>query len=335
MAWLIFIATPFFMFFSLSAFCLPFICMQNRHMAIVQKRAIYEKGAVQLFTLSRFICFLFGVAFLLDYFLEGRIMEKIAKPLLLDMPFLILGIFFIAQGICLSIALKTKAKLAKMFYLLSCLLAMCLIFFMSIFTFSILRSLIIPENWQILDLFYTILVQNTHPFTFCYGFPLIFAVYLIFSIFLGFYSAHLISILYLISRRNSDDYGRDYYNTLLTSHATRALKPGLLLCIILPIIFYVTNLSHFDIISFVQFFVDDIAQIEISMRQNTTWFSYYNLYIFFTIGIAFIPLSILLLRPVALAKLKGSSPLQKKSYVFFSFLFLIFGLLFLLFRMVH
>lgn len=335
MAWIIFTVTPFFLFFCLSAFCLPFICLENRRMAITQKRAIYEKGAIQLFTVSRYICFFFGLAFLLDFYFEGRIMQKVAKPQLLEIPFLILGISFIMQAIFLYIANKTKGIFSKTFYAISSILSLCLIVFTTIFTFSVIRSLLIPENWQILDLFYTILVQNTHPFAFLYGFPLIFTVYLIFCITLGFYSAHLISLMYLISRRNSDDYGRDYYNTLLGSHATRSLKPGLLLCLILPIIFFVTNLSQLDIINFIQFFYDDMAQIRISIAQESSWFSYRNLHIFFTVGIGFIPLSVILLRPVAHAKAKGSSPLQRKSYVFLSFFFLIFGLLFLLFRMVH
>lgn len=336
MVWGTFLITPIFLFFTLSALCLTFICSQNKRLAVREKRSIYAKAGKELTALARSICFIVSVLLISDYYFETSfIMQRLLQINFLLTPYLITTISIFVVGILLFISLKTKDPASQIFIYLSQIFSIFLIYMLSIHTFALIRSVIIPDSWHIYDFFYKLLIQNTHSFEAFYGFPLIFTILFVFCIFLGFFSAHLLSIMFFIYRRNSDDYGRDYYNTLITSHAKRSLFPGLIMCIILPLLILVTTLSQFDIINLVHFFYDATEQVNLSILNENATFSYRNLAVVFTTGICFIPLSVILLRPVANAQAKGTSPLQKKSLVFLSFITLILGLWFLLFRLIH
>lgn len=320
MLWFSLLLITILVFFSVSIACLPFLCERNRGLAIRNKRSLYDKSAKHLAFFGAIAFFAFGISLFLDYYLNGFIVQEFIRPKFLDIIFLSIANLFLLGGIVFFILLKLGKTSQRILFRFNFLVGVILLLLVSLLSWLYLRSTLIFPKWSFVQLW-------THE-----PLQILFFVYILFCVFLGLMGAHILSIIFFIIRRNSDDYGRDYYNTLITSHAKRAMYSGLLLCIPLAILVValpvcynrlkglLLELSHWGIVD---------APKNISNCFICEGVSCNYVYLYASLFVLFILLSILCMQRIA----KSALPMQKKSFIFFAFNFLALGLAAVMFRL--
>jgi len=318
MLWFSLLLVTVLVFFSVSVACLPFLCERNRTLAITHKSILYDKSAQHLAMFGVLAFFVFGVALFLDYYFNGFIVQYFIRPKFLDIIFILLANLFLLGGIVFFVLRKAGNKFQKVLFKFNIFIGAMLLVLISLLSWLYLRSTTMFEEWSLVQLW-------THE-----PLRILFLVYMSLCVFLGFMGAHILSIIFFIIRRNHDDYGRDYYNIIIASHAKRAVYSGLLLCIPVAILLFAMPISHEKLAALVlALFNLGLTEAPVNAESTLTTFSFKNISLFIYALILLIPLSVLCLQRVT----KSQLPMQKKSLILFSFLFLILGLTVLMFRL--
>ncbi len=316
--WTLFLlSVTFLAFLCTSLACLPFISERNRIITRKLKRSLYEKGAKHFATFGAFFSLLLGILFVADYFANGLIATYFIRPTFMDNLFLGLAALYFVSGLCYLGITYTKKGVQNIFYKMNLILGTGQILGVIILLWHYLRATMFAPDWTLEHLWYQEPLQV----------PLI--IFAITCLLMGLMGAHLLCLLFLIVRRNKDDYGRDYYNVLLKTHAQRACISGALflvailtMVLLMPLSTDRLHLLWIELQSFGLYpSMENISQDDKNVLYNN-W-KYYII-----APLAFLPIALLCLQRLSVTNL----PLQKKSLVFISVIFIFLALICFLFR---
>ncbi len=314
--WILYlISISFITFFSFSIASFAFICEKDRANATKLKSGIYEKGAKHLANFAQFFSIFLGVSFIFDYFMQGYLMRNFIVPNQFELLFLILSGLFILSGLIFCISHSMNKVFRNIFFKLNVLIGLAELILLIFFTWIYFRNSILAPDWTFLSLWQA---EQFKPD---------FYIYILCSLFMALFGSHIYALFYLILRRNRDNYGRDYYNTMLKSHAKRAFFSGflMLLSFVALLYFLPLNLENFN------FLMIEMQKIGINLSLNlelgiSELMEYYAL-----IPLVIILFGLLFLQRIAVATL----PLQKKSMFLLAFIFIHLGILPFFFQLIN
>ncbi len=308
----------FLTFFALNIACLPLLAEKNRSLAIKLKSSIYDKGIKHLIVLAGIFSLLFGISLLADYYLNGLIVNHFIKPNFFDLFFIVVGSLYIFNGIIFICYPKNNKKIKNIFLKFSFLIGLIQWALLSLLSFAYLTKLhFITGAFNLNGLLLWIQNFQQVPFYF----------YAFICLFMGILGAHFLSMFFLLFRRNKDDFGRDYYNTLLKSHAKRSVVSGILMLIPMLIlcILYPFNLENFS------FLVNDLSKfaliLPMTLQNSVIALSKYYVLLPFT----FVFFALTFMQALALAAI----PMQRKSFIFLAFIFFILGIFFFFYHILN
>ncbi len=318
MLWFLLLLITGFLFFAVSIACLPFICASNRLLAIRHSRSLYDKSAYHLAVLGSFLFIVFGITLFLDYYLDGIIFKYFIRPKFLNIVFLLMGNLFLLGGMIFFVIHKRSRVKSKLFFVLNVLVGGVLFLLTSSLTWVYLRSTIFFPEWTLTQLWTHEPLQTP------------FLIFMLVSLFLGLTGAHILALIFFIIRRNKDDYGRDYYTTILASHAKRATYSGVLLCVAIAVLLFIIPTSY-EKLTLLLLDLMNAGFMDGSLNSGDAFATVLlsDIYFYVPSLLVFIPLSIICLQVIA----KSALPLQRKSFAFFALLLLFIGLTVLVFRL--
>lgn len=210
--------------------CLPVLCLWNQRLARTQKSALYEKGAVHLAKFGMIFYILHGVLALMDYTFNGIII-KYLRPFSLEIPFLLLGLLLMFGGGIFWLVKRTPKIMHIWWYRVNFLCGVGIFVLTVGMAWVFMRRIIVLEKMNDVNIWLQSFFTGD------------FILFTLFCILTGLMASHVFSLTFFVMRRHKDDFGRDYYRLMLTSHARRGvfmgiltILPALALLIIIPMI---------------------------------------------------------------------------------------------------